>query len=395
MQRSIVSEKLEQAGMILDELHIDAWLTFVRESADSGESVLPIIVGHHFVWPAAFLLTRDGRRIAIVGKHDDSPLRADGLWTDVRTYVQSIRDPLVEVLDEINPRRIAVNYSLDDPKADGLTHGMYEALITHLSDRPYAERLVSASDIVAALRTRKTPTEVARIEAAIATTDEIFEIARGAVRVGTTERGVAAVMHAEIAQRRLGYAWNPAGCPIVNTGPESAAGHAEPSDLSIEPGHVVHIDFGVKQDDFCSDIQRCWYVPRDGETVPPEEVRRAFGTVVTAIQAAATAALPGIQCWEVDAAARRVVVGAGCPEYQHATGHHVGRAAHDGGGVLGPKWERYGRMPYQPIEPGNVFTLELGLEVRGAGYIGLEEMVLVTEDGCVFLTTPQTELTMP
>ena len=85
-------------------------------------------------------------------------------------------------------------------------------------------------------------------------------------------------------------------------------------------------------------------------------------------------------------------MGAGYPEYQHATGHHVGRAAHDGGGVLGPRWERYGRMPFVPIEVGNVFTLELGIENTGAGYIGLEEMVLVTDDGCEFLTSPQSEL---
>jgi len=389
---SIVSEKLDQAVGILNELDVDAWLTFVRESADSSDSVLPIIVGHHFVWPTAFILTKDGRRIAICGKHDDASLRADGLWTDVRTYVQRIRETLVAALDEINPSTIAINYSLDDSKADGLSHGMYELLRTHLSDRPFGDRFISAGEIISKVRTRKTATEVARIREAIATTDEIFEIARAAIRVGQTERALAQVMHAEVGKRGRDYAWNPAGCPIVNTGPASPIGHAEPTDLKVEPGHVVHIDFGVKQNEFCSDIQRCWYVPRDGENEPPEPVCRAFGTVVTAIQAAATVVRPGVAHWEVDAVARQVVVDAGYPEYQHATGHHVGRAAHDGGGILGPQWERYGQLPYQKIEPGNVFTLELGIADTGAGYIGLEEMVLVTNDGCEFLTTPQTEL---
>lgn len=388
----IVCQKLEQALGILNELDVDAWLTFVRESADSGESVLDIIVGHHFVWPTAFILTKDGRRIAVCGKHDDAPLRADGFWTDVRTYVQGIGETLVAALDEINPSRVAINYSLDDPKADGLSHGMYELLLTHLSDRPFGDRFISAGDIISKLRTRKTATEVARIKKAIATTDEIFDVARAAIRVGQTERRLAQVMHAEVAKRGLGYAWNPAGCPIVSTGPDSPIGHAEPSDLKVEPGHVVHIDFGVKQNEFCSDIQRCWYVPRDGETEPPDKVCRAFGTVVTAIQAAATKVRPGVAHWEVDAAARQVVVDAGYPEYQHATGHHVGRVAHDGGGILGPRWERYGQLPYQKIEPGNVFAVELGIADTGAGYIGLEEMVLVTVDGCAFLTTPQTEL---
>ena len=97
--------------------------------------------------------------------------------------------------------------------------------------------------------------------------------------------------------------------------------------------------------------------------------------------------------WRVDEAARRVVVEAGYAEYQHATGHHVGRSAHDGGGVLGPRWERYGRAPFAALEPGNVVTLELGIDdVDGRGYLGLEEMALVTRDGCRWLSTPQREL---
>ena len=102
---------------------------------------------------------------------------------------------------------------------------------------------------------------------------------------------------------------------------------------------------------------------------------------------------PGVVCWEVDAVARKVVVDAGYPEYQHATGHQVGRSAHDGGSVIGPRWERYGRLPYRKIETGNVFTLELGIEnVDGRGYIGLEEMLHVSATGCEFLSTAQTSL---
>ena len=44
------------------------------------------------------------------------------------------------------------------------------------------------------------------------------------------------------------------------------------------------------------------------------------------------------------------------------------------------------------VEEGNVFTLELGLHVPGRGFVGLEEDVLVTATGCVYLSTPQTDL---
>jgi Xaa-Pro aminopeptidase len=82
----------------------------------------------------------------------------------------------------------------------------------------------------------------------------------------------------------------------------------------------------------------------------------------------------------------------GYPEYMHALGHQVGRMAHDGGGLLAPRWERYGRTPFLPVEEGQVYTLELGVMVEGRGYLGLEEMVLVTPDGVEWLTARQLDL---
>jgi Xaa-Pro aminopeptidase len=86
-----------------------------------------------------------------------------------------------------------------------------------------------------------------------------------------------------------------------------------------------------------------------------------------------------------------VVVEAGFPEYRHALGHGLGRACHDGGPLLGPRWPRYGIAPEQAVEPGHVYTLELGVPTS-AGYLAIEEDVVVTEDGCRFISSFQREL---
>jgi Xaa-Pro aminopeptidase len=134
-----------------------------------------------------------------------------------------------------------------------------------------------------------------------------------------------------------------------------------------------------------------WYVRREGETDPLPEVRRAFDAVVRALEAGAAALRPGVRGYEVDAAARRVIVEAGYPEFKHGLGHGLGRAVHDGGTMLGPRWPCYGKMTESVVEPGNVFTLELGVMTK-AGYIGLEEDVLVTGRGCEFLSSLIREL---
>ena len=391
---TIVREKVNQAVGILDDLDIDVWLTFVRETEETGDPVLPLILGVPMTWQSAFIIGRNGKRVAIVGRYEEEAVQSTGAWPRVINYVQSVREPIVEQLEALEPERIAINYSSDDVKADGLSHGMYELLQDYLGPSGLADRLVSAEQIIRRLRGVKTPSELDRIRTAIATTNQIFDAVRSFARPGRHELEIASFMHERIHEHGLEPAWEMAQCPIVTTGPDSMVGHGLPSQsLVVEPGWIFHLDFGIRQDEYCTDMQRAWYVPEPGETCPPSEVQRGFETIVRALDAAAAQLRPGVQGWQVDAAARKVIVDAGYPEYQHATGHHVGRAAHDGGAVLGPQWERYGRTPCYPVEPGNVFTLELGIEnLDGRGYLGLEEMVLVTDDGCEWLTPRQTEL---
>jgi len=390
---TLVEEKVAQSIGILNEKEIDLWLTFVRETAAVGDPVLPLIYGDAgLTWQSALMISRDGRRVAIVGRLEEEAARRTDAYTEIISYDESIHSCLVSTLEWFNPKKIAINTSKNDVLADGLSHGMYEILISYLEGTPYGERLVSAEGVMSALRGRKTPAEVELIRSAVDETLDIYRHTFENIHPGMSEIEVSQLMHEQVKERGLGHAWAPSGCPAVNTGPDSPVGHGAPTELKIEPGHILHLDFGVRKDGYCADIQRVVYFLAQDETKAPDNVQRGFDTVVEAIQQAAAALRPGVSGKEVDDATRSVVTGAGYPEYKYGTGHQLGRLAHDGGGMLGPAWERYGDTPFWQVEAGQVYTIEPGLMVPGYGYIGIEENVLVTKTGVEFLGKPQTEL---
>jgi Xaa-Pro aminopeptidase len=388
----LLHEKLDQAVGILDEKDTDLWLTFVRETSQVRDPALDIVLGWDLTWQSALLVSRLGERIAIVGQFDADNIRRSGAYHTVIGYNEGLREPLLQVLQRLDPQSIAVNYSENDPAADGLTHGMFGVLRRHLDGTPYADRLISAEPIIGALRGRKSPGELARIRRAVATTEGIFEQLTDHLEPGQSERQLAEWIHQRVARMELGFAWEPAYCPTFTAGPDSPFGHAMPGDWRTGRGHTLQIDFGVKEQDFVADLQRTWYFLDEGESRPPAEVQRAFDAVRATIRAGEAALKPGAIGWEVDAAARSTITEWGYPAYQHALGHQMGRSAHDGSTILGPRWERYQDTPFGVVEQGNVFTLELGVQVPERGFVGLEEDVVVTETGCEYLSRPQTEL---
>ena len=387
----LIHEKLDQATAILNEFDIDLWLTFVRETSLAPDPALELIYGGDVTWQSAFLISRDGRRTAIVGHFDSENVRALEAY-EVVPYHEGIGAPLLAALAAHDPRAIAVNFSENDVAADGLSHGMYRLLERYLANSPWAGKLVSAADIIYALRGRKSAAEVERVRLAVATTERVFDEIERFARPGMTQREIGAFVHDLIDSLGLGYAWPKPFNPIVTCGPEPAMGHAAPGDAILRRGHTLHIDLGIRQNGYCSDIQRMWYVLDEGETQAPPDVQRAFDVVLGAIRAGAQALRPGVPGWQVDKVAREYIVDNGYPEYMHALGHLLGRAAHDGATVLGPRWERYQGICDLEVEAGNIFTLELHVVVPERGMMSLEEDVLVTKSGVEYLSMPQTAL---
>ena len=390
--KELIEEKLNQATQILREYDIDLWLTFARETVTMPDPILELILGFTVTWHSAFILSKSGRKVAIVGRYESDSVRNLDLYDEVIGYDMGIGRHLVSTLDEFEPRKIAINYSQSDVAADGLSHGNFLTLSGYLQDTVYIDRLVSAENIISALRGRKTPLEINRVRRAIEVTETVLDRVSDTVSPGMTQRQIASMFQGQIENQGFGYAWDKLHNPIVTCGPESAIGHTIPGDVALEKGHTLHIDFGVKVNEYCSDIQRMWYVLEDGETSAPDDVQHAFNTVYGALKAGEKVIKPGIEGCQVDAVARQFVLDAGYTEFMHAFGHLLGRSAHDGATILGPLWEKYEGLSNRKVEAGNIFTLELHVPVPGRGIMSLEEDVVVTENGVEYLTNPQEEL---
>lgn len=388
----LVIEKVNQAKELLKEFNIDCWITFVRESQINGDPTLAFLTNADVTWHSAFIFTRTGKTAAIVGRYDVATIEDLNAYDEVIGFVTGIKEPLQKYLKNLNPKQISLNYSEGSEICDGITHGMFTTMQKILKDINMEDRIVSAEKIVSALRERKSDTELKNIKSAINHTEEIFDLVHKFVKPGISEKEIATFVKSEVERRKLEYAWEETVCPAVFTGPDTAGAHYAPSDKKVERGHILNMDFGVKVNGYCSDMQRTFYILREGETEVPADVVKGFNTIVESVEKSKQGMKSGIQAKEIDAIARAIVVNNGYEEFPHGLGHQVGRFSHDGTALLGPTWEKYAEKPYQKLEKGMVFTIEPRLTVENRGVATIEEMVVVTENEAEWLTNPQKEI---
>jgi Xaa-Pro aminopeptidase len=381
----LVKAKIEQAIDILNELDIDLWLIFCRESDMMADPALQLAVGHKVVWQSAFFFPRDGETIALVGNYDVPDFERSGRFKRIIPYVKDCGEEIRKIVRKLKPRTIALNYSINNDASDGLTHGMYLTLRDYLKGTVYAKRFISAEKLMTLLRGRKIGEEIRLISSAAFMASDCWRKSLEEIKVGMTEKMIAQIIDGNI--KKLGG--ENSFETIVNAGAKSSPGHGHPTDAVLEEGDLLHVDFGVRFEGYCSDIQRLAYFKRKGESAPPQNLTAAFEMVKRIITETAAHYRPGVKGFQIDAMARKILKEGGYKEYQHALGHQIGRSVHDGASLVGPRWKRYGNSPMIPLEEGNTFTAELGIELAGIGYVGLEEDLVVAEKGGKFLCPRQ------
>jgi Xaa-Pro aminopeptidase len=385
-------EKIAQAIEILQELDIDLWMVIDRESGLLSDPIMDYVVGEGATWLSFFLFFKNGEKHAIVGNLDIEKFSRVGLFDTVTAYKGSPRTDLLQLLKRHNPVKIAIDYSPDCAAADGLTHGNYLNLLDLLQETEFTARLVSAENVIAKIRGKKSGEELRRLKLACQKTLEIYGRVSKAIRPGMSEKELADWITCEREKMGLAAAWELSSCPAVFSGPQEIGAHSAPTGNILRPGHVFNVDFGVVVDKYCSDLQRTWYILATGEKQAPPEVQKGFATVIESIRLAFAALKPGVIGLDIDQIARAYIVSQGYEEYPHALGHQVGRYAHDGGSLLAPAWERYGKLPFIPLEKDQVFTIEPRIYIKDFGVATVEEMVVITDDGAEYLSRPQREL---
>ena len=227
------------------------------------------------------------------------------------------------------------------------------------------------------LRAVKEPDELAAIEAAVALADRAFEYIIPRLK-GRTEKEVA--FDLEFFMRKEG-ASKLAFDIIVASGENGALPHARPTDRVISTGDLVTLDFGCVVDGYCSDMTRTVAVGKsDGRQ------REIYQLVLEAQQTGVKAVQPGKAGKEVDAAAREVIAGAGYGEqFGHGLGHGVGLEVHERPPVLS-------KLGEELLQEGMVTSVEPGIYIPGWGGVRIEDLVVVTSQGCRVLTQSPKEL---
>ncbi len=250
--------------------------------------------------------------------------------------------------------------------------------------------LVAADGLVARIRQVKDDDEIERMRKAAALGCGLFGAVLQYIVPGVEETQVAAQL--EFMARMAGVEAMSFET-IVASGERSALPHGRATGARLPAHGFVTLDFGVLRDGYCSDMTRTVHLGKASE-----REWDVYHSVLEAQQAAIAAVAPGVTCGEVDEAARSVLRAAGLEkEFSHSTGHGVGLEIHEG--------PRIAAKQEQVLESGMVITIEPGAYLssgtaegkrrRAKGVhpvprafgVRIEDMVLVTNDGCDVLTS--------
>ncbi|ANU41860.1 peptidase M24 family protein [Flavonifractor plautii] len=237
--------------------------------------------------------------------------------------------------------------------------------------------LVPAQKLVNSLRAAKDDGEIALMTKAQEITDRAFSEILKFIQPGMTEQEIAAKLQYDML--RFG-AEKMSFDPIVVSGPNGSLPHGIPSAKQVQQGEFITMDFGCKYGGYCSDMTRTVAL---GE--PTGEMQKVYQTVLEAQLAGIAVTKAGVPGKSIDAAARKVIEDAGYGEYfGHGYGHSLGIEIHESPNA--------NTRDETLLPVGAVVSAEPGIYLPGKFGVRIEDVTVLTADGCMVLTKSPKEL---
>lgn len=301
------------------------------------------------------LLKKDGNHIYFLNNLFSIPqeVGAKKVW-------YSDTDPAMDIVAEY----------VDKDAPLGVDKDLKARFLLPLMEKKVATAFINTSLAVDVVRGIKDEEEQEKMRAASRINDQAMAELKKLVHPGVTEREIADQL-LEIYQNlgADGFSFT----PLIAFGPNAADPHHGPDDTVLKEGDVVLFDVGCIKDGYCADMTRSFYF---GSV---SDAHREIHEIVRAANEAAIAKVkPGIPLKELDAAARDLITAKGYgPQFNHRLGHFIGLAVHDFGDVSSKN--------ETVAVPGMIFSIEPGIYLVGDTGVRIEDLVLVTEDGCEVL----------
>ena len=337
----------------------------------------------------AVLLTCEANRFYASGFHSSG---TDGVaivtrnhnyyFTDSRyteAAARHVRDAEIRETGREHPYSALINEVIEKEHITRM--GYEDEYMTAADFRRFSEKLrcelVPATELLWTLRAVKDQAELECMIQAQRIAEKALADILGEIRPGVTEKEIAALL----LYKMLHYgAEDKSFDPIVVSGPNGSLPHGIPSAKQVQQGEFITMDFGCKYGGYCSDMTRTVAL---GE--PTGEMRKVYQTVLEAQLAGIAVTKAGVPGKSIDAAARKVIEDAGYGEYfGHGYGHSLGIEIHESPNA--------NTRDETLLPVGAVVSAEPGIYLPGKFGVRIEDVTVLTADGCMVLTKSPKEL---
>ncbi len=278
----------------------------------------------------------------------------------VKRYQTSWMDTLFELTAQLKIKRLG----FDDRYLSLATYKVLQQKC------PKQIKLVSVNSLVENLRMIKSELEVNQIRKALRIHKEALKMIKGAVKPGIRESDLMDQLEAFVKAGQVSFSFP----PIIASGPNGCFPHARISDRIIQSNEPVLIDTGIDYNGYKSDLTRMVFlgkIPRFVSEVY-EHVRQAQYLAIQSIKA-------GVCASKVDFQARNYLTKQKLGKFfGHSLGHGVGLEIHED--------PRLSSRSDVILKEGMVCTVEPAVYIPHQFGIRIEDMVLITKQGCEVLS---------